>query len=302
VLGSFVCSDIADSWYLNADFTIQCFDTRWDKYAILSGVMIFVYPVGIPLLFFGLLVSNRRTLLAYDAFDAQEHHRRTASSINSTSMLAGKEARKANTVRTWLGFLMESYRNEAYLFEICDLTHKVFMTAIVPFFAFDAQLIAAMVGSSIYILIILLAKPFVRRRDDQLQLLCQVELFLLLLCAYNAMNDASYGGPGSTEDIVLSAVLLALTGFLFLFVIYSLLRYVRDEYYKVLRDTAKVQQELDAEAEWEGAKPTSKDPAGATDTATLASAGSTSDANNANDASMAAVDVEMTSPSQSTPA
>lgn len=47
-------------------------------------------------------------------------------------------------------------------------------------------------------------------------------------------------GPGSTTDIVLSIVLIILTGGLFVFVITSLLRYLRQEYYTLLRRLSKM--------------------------------------------------------------
>lgn len=83
---------------------------------------------------------------------------------------------------------------------------------------------------------VLQIQPYVRRSDERLHLLCQVEIFLLLLCAYNALHDASFTGPGSTEDITLSAVLITLTAGLFLYFILLAVRFLREEYYALLRE------------------------------------------------------------------
>lgn len=78
-----------------------------------------------------------------------------------------------------------------------------------------------------------------RRSDDQLHLLCQVEIFLLLLCAYSTMNDVNFYTPGSSIDILLSAVLIILTGGLFVYVFVSLLWFVRSQYYSMMRQLIK---------------------------------------------------------------
>ena len=57
-------------------------------------------------------------------------------------------------------------------------------------------------------------------------MLCQVEIFLLLLCAYAILNDISFFAPGSAIDILLSVVLIILTGGLFLFFFFCLLRFL----------------------------------------------------------------------------
>ena len=45
VLGTFVCDEVAGIWYLNADFTVHCFDDRWNHYAAFAAVMIAVFPL-----------------------------------------------------------------------------------------------------------------------------------------------------------------------------------------------------------------------------------------------------------------
>ena len=64
---SFNVQYVEDAWYLNADFTQNCYTSkymqtqrnncadvwyRYNNYAIFAGVMVWVYPVGIPAFFF----------------------------------------------------------------------------------------------------------------------------------------------------------------------------------------------------------------------------------------------------------
>ena len=65
----FLCRDIdGESWLLH-DLRLQCFTPEWNTVAIVAGVAIVVYPVGIPLLFFSLLYRHRRTLQRRDTLN-----------------------------------------------------------------------------------------------------------------------------------------------------------------------------------------------------------------------------------------
>lgn len=81
---------------------------------------------------------------------------------------------------------------------------------------------------------------------DRLHLLAQTELYLLLLCAYNASNDTSFTGPGSPEDIVLSIVLIILTAAVFIYMLTSAIRFLRTEYFRVLRKVSAMARESGA--------------------------------------------------------
>jgi len=59
--------------------------------------------------------------------------------------------------------------------------------------------------------------------------------FLLLLCAYATINQLGFTTPGSSTDILLSIVLILLTGGLFVYFVFSLLRFLREEYYDIIR-------------------------------------------------------------------
>lgn len=95
-------------------------------------------------------------------------------------------------------------------------------------------------------------EPYIRKSDDQLHLLCQVEIFMLLLCAYATINTEGFIAAGSSTDILLSVVLIILTGELFLYVLFSLLVFLREEYYALMRKVKKLEQQRMAR-EQEGA-------------------------------------------------
>ncbi|MFX5756298.1 hypothetical protein ABTE27_20350, partial [Acinetobacter baumannii] len=55
IISTFVCRKYGDTTYLYADMTQTCNTSTWNSFVILSAVMIVVYPIGIPALFFFML-------------------------------------------------------------------------------------------------------------------------------------------------------------------------------------------------------------------------------------------------------
>lgn len=62
ILRTFVCKKVEGTYFLLADFRLQCFDSTWYKYAGYGAVMVAVYPIGIPLFLFFMLYKYRTQL------------------------------------------------------------------------------------------------------------------------------------------------------------------------------------------------------------------------------------------------
>jgi hypothetical protein len=48
VVAVFNCREVAGEWWLEADYSLQCFDDRWAWWAVLSGLVCMLYVVGLP--------------------------------------------------------------------------------------------------------------------------------------------------------------------------------------------------------------------------------------------------------------
>jgi hypothetical protein len=132
VVNTLVCKQVDDIWYMVSDFTIQCMDERWNQYLGVIITMLVIYPIGIPLIFGIVLYANRKSL-----------------------MNPG--------VRMQLGFLYEAYNLDVWWFELIDMAHKLAMTSLLKFVSIAYQMPTGMVVVTIYIIIILLGQPYLRK-------------------------------------------------------------------------------------------------------------------------------------------
>jgi len=172
--------------------------------------MIFLYPIGIPCLLFLLLFRARKRLR------------------DPGNLIA-------------YGFLYEAYSDKQWYFEMIDMLNKFFLTSIIPFIPTNGQMPVGMTWITLYIFILLFAKPYVRRMDDHLHLLANIHLLLIMLMA-QTLSAVSFV-PGSATDVAASAVLLAVLGFLWLFMLYNGWVFVR----KFLRNRQRIKAKAEEE-------------------------------------------------------
>lgn len=226
VLGFFVCKEVDGERYLLSDFTLRCGDDTYNTYLPFSSVMIVLYPVGIPALFLTFLVRSRDRL------------------------------NRAKT-KAALGFLYEAYAGNMWWFEMVDIAHKLLISSILAFLPLDLQLPGGMVVAGLYLVIIVVMKPYARWRDDVLAMLAQVEMLALMLAGLVMMRGGVNAEPDSQSDIALSFFLLFATAiFVFLF-FYFAAKFVRDIYWGELkRRFRKTNKAVDSASE-----PSSSTPA-----------------------------------------
>jgi IPT/TIG domain/Tyrosine-protein kinase ephrin type A/B receptor-like len=179
VLRLYVCKDIEDKSYLLADLSVECYTDQWTYFSYASLGLVVLYPIGIPLFFLAMMLINRRHL-QYDRVKAQ------------------------------LGFLYAGYRLDVWYFEVVDTLHKLFLTSVLAFFPSASQLPLGMTIATAYTMALLIIGPYIRKSDDQLHLLAQVEIFLLL-CAGNVFYHLPLDAFDDQDDLWLSITLMAMT-------------------------------------------------------------------------------------------
>lgn len=116
-----------------------------------------------------------------------------------------------------LGFLFEAYTNDAWWFELVDMGHKLLLTSVIRFLSWDTQVPAGLVVLVAYAGVLLVVKPYIRKGDDRLHLLAQVELFLLIYSA-DIIRTMGTDRLDQRTDAALSALLIIITlGFVVMF-------------------------------------------------------------------------------------
>lgn len=189
VLRLYVCIDVEGVSYLRADLTTQCHTDEWNRAAYGNLILVFLYPIMIPVFFLLMLTRYRKRL-------------------------------DQSGVRAELGFLYDGFERSFYLFELVDMVHKLGITSLVAFLPDYAQLRVAMTWVTLYLVIILWRKPYIRKGDDILHLFVQIEVMLLLMAGW---VFTTLSGPDSLMDAVLSVVLIAAVCGLFLYFLLSAL-------------------------------------------------------------------------------
>jgi len=188
VLSMFLCRTVDGHSYMLVDFSIECGGQEWNRFLPAGIIFLIAYPIGIPLVFFGLLRRYRNK-------------------------------RELESVRIILGFLFSAYNPRNWYFEMVDMGHKLFLTSLIPFFPTNAQIPVAMVAATLYLIMIITIAPYVREIDDRIHALAQIQIFLLLLLGLTISNNGTMV-PGSAIDIALSFLLFLLLIILFLLFLY----------------------------------------------------------------------------------
>lgn len=179
----YVGREVNGTVYLLANFKFDketvLGDSKWLSYLPYALAMTFIYPLGIPSLFWWILYKNRVKL------------------YTKKKILA-------------YGFLYAAYEPAAWWFESCDMLNKLTLSAMVAFFPLEFQMTIALAWTCFYLILCLLIKPFIRKGDDRLLLLVEVEILMLLITGYVLKNNSD-GELDDLTDTTMSVLLITMS-------------------------------------------------------------------------------------------
>jgi hypothetical protein len=114
IFQTFACDTLAtgDS-YLRADYSISCTTSKHKWYRLYSGIMILVYPIGIPVMYAALLWRQRAQLKRDD----------------ERSILQ----RESNTSLRKTKFLWETYKPSLFYWEVIECCRRLLLTGTMVF-------------------------------------------------------------------------------------------------------------------------------------------------------------------------
>ena len=162
VFGAFPCDELdTGESFLIADYSINCNSASYSTFAAFAGLMLVVYPLGIPLMYSWLLVQKKEKIK--------------------------KEVRVREADEDLIGieFLFDNYRPECWYFEIVVTVLRLMMTGVLGLIepGSATQLSCGMMMAIVGMLVSSWYMPFLEKRDNVLSTLSYVQIFFVMLCA-----------------------------------------------------------------------------------------------------------------------
>lgn len=155
MLQTFKCREIAGTWYLEADYHLQCYTSDWSIHAIVATLGLLMYSLGIPVLDYLLLQRNRHKLFTGSKFRAR------------------------------YGFIFFRYEPQYFWYESVEMLRKFSLGGVVMFVQSGSmmQCVAAIMMSTVFLVIHGKFQPFDDDLDDDLQSVSLIGTFLTLIAA-----------------------------------------------------------------------------------------------------------------------
>lgn len=179
--------------YLRKDFSIDCNSQRYRDWTPYAVIMILIYPIGIPLTFWVLLMEHRNILR--DPINLQKE-----KAINNINI-------------GHVTFLIESYKPEYYYFEVIECFRRLALASAIGLFSDDSPVPVALavVISFGFSVLFSHVKPYKEYEDNLLAEILSCSLVLLFLSALFIKQDVT-DLEGDEEEVyafILIVVLFA---------------------------------------------------------------------------------------------
>jgi hypothetical protein len=181
IFTTFACRDFDNgSSFLKADFSLDCLSSQYSIFSVYAGLMIVVYPVGIPLLYFFLLFRKRKLLMAGQVEREKEEGRRKG--LLEEALVKRDENEGKDPALEALSFLYESYEPKYWWFEIFETMRKLTLTGFLVFIApgTTAQVVVSLVMSMVALFFYGVTRPFIDDFNNYLAIVANWQLVLTL--------------------------------------------------------------------------------------------------------------------------
>jgi len=202
VITYFSCSRFADDGLrrglrvIASELSIKCTNKRYRQWRIYAGIMIGIWPVGVPLVFATLLWSKRAKLnpplenyesrRAKDGVDKAEGlQREELRHMKAINQLEKLELRDSDDSLEALAFVFEEYKPRCYLFPIFEITRRIFLTSVLAIFypGSTRQSVIGMLGAMLACVVYYYYEPFIEDDDNVVSAVAQGELVLIYFAA-----------------------------------------------------------------------------------------------------------------------
>eukprot|EP00614_Pseudopedinella_elastica_P022796 CAMPEP_0172644010 /NCGR_PEP_ID=MMETSP1068-20121228/238987_1 /TAXON_ID=35684 /ORGANISM="Pseudopedinella elastica, Strain CCMP716" /LENGTH=1130 /DNA_ID=CAMNT_0013458191 /DNA_START=782 /DNA_END=4171 /DNA_ORIENTATION=- len=171
--------------YLYNDYTISCNSDQYKSYVGYAVFMIFVYPIGIPLIWSVMLYRSRHILKDVRAMK--------------------REAMFGEPRVGHLSFLVESYLPKFYYFEVLECVRRILLTSAISLADEDSAIapIAGIIISLVFVFIFSELKPFKEPETSALGIILMYTITVIFLAALIVKSNTV-----SNDDPVFGALLM----------------------------------------------------------------------------------------------
>ena len=183
VMQTYACETLDDGIeYLRADYRIHCTDAKHKIFEVYAGIMVFVYPVGIPLLYAVLLFQRRDVLADADA---------------------------DKTIAQPIAGLWEPYRPERFYYEVIECGRRFLLTGVVVFIfpSTAAQIAITMLIAFLFFAMFEILSPYTSESDMWFSRGGHVIIFLSMFDSLVLKVDVS--GERAQSQAAFAGVLVA---------------------------------------------------------------------------------------------
>ncbi|CAM9648873.1 unnamed protein product [Ectocarpus sp. 12 AP-2014] len=213
VFQAFSCEDLPEigKSYLRADFRIECDTQRHTLYKAYAGVMVCIYPLGIPAVFLYFLVRQRSRI--NPPTDEALKQRRGGRHVAEQKM----SVREKDQSIAPTSFLWSAYFPKCYYYEVLECIRRLLLTGILVFLVPDTpgQVAFSCIFAIVSLMVFELLRPHVNHLDRQLYrtgcLVILVTNFLALVIKSGAADQDSSGSAAYSVALVVVNIMFFLS-------------------------------------------------------------------------------------------
>jgi len=178
--------------FMFKDYSIDCNSDRYQSWEIYCGVMILIYPIGIPSLYATMLWMDRETLRDQDAMD-----RELLNGFPSVGHIK---------------FLVEAYKPKYFFFEVVECFRRLLLASVIGVLSADspASSVIGLIGCFVFIYVFVEMKPFKADDDCNLGIVLAYALTFFFLAALMIKVDVA--NESSVDSNLFGALLLIVLG------------------------------------------------------------------------------------------
>jgi hypothetical protein len=201
IFSTFMCREIDGVSYLQEDLAVRCDSEDHEKAKVWAWVMVALFPVGVPLLLFGMLYPHRDHIL-----------------IGATHNI------------WYLRFFFDEYDVAFFYWESVESIRKCVLMGFSSLFKPGTimQLVMVMVITVLYICVITRTQPYKRDADDIIAVFTNIMVFVVLLGSLMMKFALGFRATGVWEngyDVeVVEKVLISATALVFIACMYYVFR------------------------------------------------------------------------------